>query len=34
MRVVVFKEEREEEWYIILSITLHFRIKFQYLLTG
>ena len=34
MRRVVFREEREEERYMILSITLDFRTKFQYLLTG
>ena len=34
MRRVVFREEREEERYVIQSITLHFRTKFQYLLTG
>ena len=27
------REEREEERYAIRSITLHFRTKFQYLLT-
>ena len=34
MRRVVFREEREEERYVVRSITLHFRTKFQYLLTG
>ena len=34
MRRVVFREEREEERYVIRSITLDFRTKFQYLLTG
>ena len=34
MRRVVFREEREEERYMIRSITLDFRNKFQYLLTG
>ena len=34
MRRVVFREEREEERYVIRSITLHFRTKFQYLLTS
>ena len=34
MRRVVFREEREEERYMIQSIALHFRTKFQYLLTG
>ena len=34
MRRVVFWEEREEERYVIQSNTLHFRTKFQYLLTG
>ena len=34
VRRVVFREEREEERYVIRSITLHFRTKFQYLLTG
>ena len=34
MRRVVFREEREEERYVIQSITLDFRTKFQYLLTG
>ena len=31
---VVFREEREDERYVIQSITLYFRTKFQYLLTG
>ena len=30
----MFGEEREEERYVIQSITLHFKTKFQYLLTG
>ena len=34
VRRVVFREEREEERYVIRSITLHFRTKFQYLLTS
>ena len=31
MRRVVFREEREEERYMIRSITLDLRTKFQYL---
>ena len=31
MRRVVYGEEREEERYVIRSITLHFRTKFQHL---
>ena len=34
MKRVVFREEREEERFVIRSITLHFRTKFQYVLTG
>ena len=34
MRRVVFREEREEERYVIRSITLDFRTKFQYLLNS
>ena len=30
----MYREEREEERYVIRSIALHFRTKFQYLLTG
>ena len=34
VRRVVYREEREGERYVIQSIALHFRTKFQYLLTG
>ena len=30
----MYREEREEEGYVIRSIALHLRTKFQYLLTS